>query len=90
MLQAGIPREELPGAHDGVVLTWAEHKAHCFNYIRQSLMCHADSTAEGHMEGNVRRVADQGVLHICNDFGALLDWAAQPERILPAEIIIHS
>jgi len=90
MLQAGFSRDQLPGAHDGVILTWAEHKAHCFNYIRQALMCQADSTAEGHMPGNVHQIASQGVLHVCNDFGSLLDWAAQPERVLPEDIKIFS
>ncbi|KAK6608117.1 hypothetical protein H4I95_03497 [Botrytis cinerea] len=52
LLAAGIPKEELPGYHSGVTLTWEEHKAHCFNYVRQALMCFADSTAEGHIEGD--------------------------------------
>ncbi|KAK1691600.1 hypothetical protein BDP55DRAFT_542395 [Colletotrichum godetiae] len=83
LLAAGVPKEELPGYHGGVTLTWEEHKAHCFNYVRQALMCFADSTAEGHTEGDPHRVADHGVMHVCNDFDALLAWSKKPERALP-------
>ncbi|EXF78032.1 hypothetical protein CFIO01_04378 [Colletotrichum fioriniae PJ7] len=83
LLAAGVPKEELPGYHSGVTLTWEEHKAHCFNYVRQALMCFADSTAEGHIEGDTHRVADHGVMHVCNDFDALLAWSKEPERTLP-------
>ncbi|TEY43157.1 hypothetical protein BOTCAL_0377g00060 [Botryotinia calthae] len=83
LLAAGIPKEELPGYHSGVTLTWEEHKAHCFNYVRQALMCFADSTAEGHIEGDPHRVADHRVMHVCNDFDALLAWSKEPERALP-------
>ncbi|KAK1510459.1 uncharacterized protein CCOS01_15290 [Colletotrichum costaricense] len=83
LLAAGVPKEELPGYHSGVTLTWEEHKAHCFNYVRQALMCFADSTAEGHIEGDTHRVADHGVMHVCNDFDALLAWSKEPERALP-------
>ncbi|GJD02388.1 hypothetical protein ColKHC_11213 [Colletotrichum higginsianum] len=50
LLAAGVPKNQLPGYSSGVTLTWEEHKAHCFNYVRQALMCFADSTAEGHMD----------------------------------------
>ncbi|PQE16815.1 2OG-Fe(II) oxygenase protein [Rutstroemia sp. NJR-2017a BBW] len=83
LLAGGVPKEELPGYHSGVTLTWEEHKAHCFNYVRQALMCFADSTAEGHIEGDPHRVADHGVMHVCNDFDALLAWSKEPERALP-------
>ncbi|KAK1729601.1 uncharacterized protein BDZ83DRAFT_568131 [Colletotrichum acutatum] len=83
LLAAGVPKEELPGYHSGVTLTWEEHKAHCFNYVRQALMCFADSTAEGHIDGDTHRVADHGVMHVCNDFDALLAWSKEPERALP-------
>ncbi|KAK0378840.1 hypothetical protein CLIM01_03811 [Colletotrichum limetticola] len=83
LLATGVPKEELPGYHSGVTLTWEEHKAHCFNYVRQALMCFADSTAEGHIEGDTHRVADHGVMHVCNDFDALLAWSKEPERALP-------
>ncbi|OLN97970.1 putative prolyl 4-hydroxylase 10-like protein 2 [Colletotrichum chlorophyti] len=83
LLAAGVPKDQLPGYNAGVTLTWEEHKAHCFNYVRQALMCFADSTAEGHIEGDPHRVADHGVMHVCNDFDALLAWSRQPERALP-------
>jgi len=53
-------------------------------------MCHADSTVEGHQEGNEQRITHTGVLHICNDFSALMDWASQPERVLPTTISVSN
>ncbi|KAK1951986.1 hypothetical protein LY78DRAFT_594554 [Colletotrichum sublineola] len=83
LLADGVSKEALPSYYSGVTLTWEEHKAHCFNYVRQALMCFADSTAEGHIEGDPHRVADHGVMHVCNDFDALLAWSKEPERTLP-------
>ncbi|KAK6222045.1 transposase [Colletotrichum tabaci] len=85
LLAAGVPKNQLPGYSSGVTLTWEEHKAHCFNYVRQALMCFADSTAEGHMDKDPHRVADRGVMHVCNDFDSLLAWSRQPERALPSD-----
>jgi hypothetical protein len=90
MLQAGYSRQQVEDNFGGKYFTWAEHIAHCFNNVRQALMCHADSTVEGHVEGNVGRITHNGVLHICNDFEALMDWAAQPERVLPEGFVVSN
>ncbi|ETS86198.1 hypothetical protein PFICI_00026 [Pestalotiopsis fici W106-1] len=46
------------------------HLAHCFDYIRQGLLCAADSTLEGN------NTMTDGAHHVCNNFNALKDWAA--------------
>ena len=89
-LQSGHSRQQLEENWEGGYFTWGEHIAHCFNNVRQALMCHADSTVEGHIEGNEKRITHTGVLHICNDFSALMDWAAQPERVLPPAITVSN
>lgn len=86
MLQAGFSRAQLEAAYGGKYLTWPGHIAHCFNRVRQSLMCHADSAVEGHIDGNERLITHDGVLHICNDFNALKNWAEEPERRLPENL----
>lgn len=54
-----------------------EHAAHCFEYLRQSLMCSADSTLE---PAAVSSSAKNGLLgwgfrRQCHDYDALKDWA---------------
>jgi hypothetical protein len=48
----------------------AHHSAHCFNYIRQGIMCNADTTLEGKTDS-----PGEGSEHECVDYDALLDWA---------------
>lgn len=55
------------------------HVAHCFDYIRQSLMCSGDSTMEAFLEADGKTLRQQGssgwgVEHKCVDFEALGRW----------------
>ncbi|CZR52520.1 uncharacterized protein PAC_02397 [Phialocephala subalpina] len=47
------------------------HMEHCFDYLRQSILCHGDSTLEGavvYPDGKVNNVVDgMGVVHRCRD-----------------------
>ncbi|KAF2119764.1 hypothetical protein BDV96DRAFT_352996 [Lophiotrema nucula] len=49
----------------------AHHSAHCFNYVRQSLTCNADTT----LEGKTGEGPGEGSRHECVDYEALLEWA---------------
>ena len=68
----------------------AHHSAHCFNYIRQSLMCAADTTLEGESEEG----PGEGSIHECMDYDALLEWANEHkamewrEGLLPGTSIL--
>lgn len=57
----------------GVELTQevAHHSAHCFDYLRQSIMCAADTSLEGKTEAG----PGWGSEHECTDYDALLAWA---------------
>jgi hypothetical protein len=59
--------------YNGTPLTQevAHHSAHCFDYIRQALMCAGDTTLEGKTEAG----PGWGSVHECVDYDALLDWA---------------
>lgn len=77
--------------YGGVNLTEevAHHTAHCFNYLRQGIMCSADVTLEGETEEG----PGEGSEHECVDYDALLEWAnehsAMPWRgNLPEEAIL--
>lgn len=63
----------------GVNLTQevAHHSAHCFNYIRQALMCNADLTLEGKTEAG----PGEGHEHECVDYDAVLAWANEEGRV---------
>ncbi|TGJ79749.1 hypothetical protein E0Z10_g9018 [Xylaria hypoxylon] len=49
----------------------AHHSAHCFDYLRQSIMCAADTNLEGDTEAGPGWGSD----HQCADYDALLAWA---------------
>jgi len=57
----------------GVQLTddVAHHSAHCFDYLRQSILCAADTNLEGETEGG----PGWGSRHQCADYDAVLAWA---------------
>ncbi|KAI1161917.1 hypothetical protein F5B18DRAFT_653202 [Nemania serpens] len=49
----------------------AHHSAHCFDYLRQSIMCAADTNLEGETEAGPGWGSD----HTCADYDAVLAWA---------------
>lgn len=65
--------EHFQTGFDGSSLTKevAHHSAHCFDYLRQSIMCAADTNLEGATEAG----PGWGSKHVCTDYDALLTWA---------------
>lgn len=49
----------------------AHHSSHCFDYLRQSILCAADTT----LEGKTTSGPGWGSVHECKDYDALLAWA---------------
>ncbi|KAK5636922.1 hypothetical protein RRF57_012634 [Xylaria bambusicola] len=49
---------------------------HCFDYLRQALMCAADPTLEIRNE-SINGVTGWGTSHQCRDFEALKRWTEQ-------------
>lgn len=49
----------------------AHHTSHCFNYLRQGIICSADTTLEGKTDAG----PGEGSEHECVDYDALLKWA---------------
>jgi hypothetical protein len=68
----------------------AHHSAHCFNYLRQGIICTADTTLEGKTDAG----PGEGSQHECTDYDALLEWAnehkamAWREGLLPDTSIL--
>ncbi|KAL2021439.1 hypothetical protein VTK56DRAFT_7192 [Thermocarpiscus australiensis] len=68
----------------------AHHTSHCFNYLRQGIMCSADTT----LEGKTGAGPGEGSEHECTDYDALLAWANEHasmrwrEGLLPEESIL--
>ncbi|KAI0399175.1 hypothetical protein F4802DRAFT_590783 [Xylaria palmicola] len=48
----------------------AHHSAHCFDYLRQSIMCAADTNLEGETDAG----PGWGSVHQCADYDAVLAW----------------
>jgi hypothetical protein len=65
--------EHYQQGYAGVNLTGevAHHSSHCFNYLRQGIMCAGDTTLEGETEAG----PGEGSEHECVDYDALLEWA---------------
>ena len=62
----------------------SHHWGHCFDYLRQSLMCAADATLEtvetnGNTNGEtlLAGVDGWGVTHMCRDYKKLFDWSEE-------------
>lgn len=60
-----------------------KHAAHCFEYLRQSLMCNADSSLEP-FESTQDDFPGMGFQRQCRDYGALRRYAEE-YRILDAQ-----
>lgn len=58
-------------ASEGLEQEVAHHSAHCFDYLRQSIMCNADTSLEGKSDAG----PGWGSIHDCKDYDAVLSWA---------------
>ena len=51
---------------------------HCFDYLRQSLMCCGDSTLEGHHttypDPDLPSTDGWGASHVCKNYDELMGW----------------
>jgi len=79
---------QFAAALDGMELNQgvAHHTAHCFDYLRQGIMCSADTTLEGKSDEG----PGWGSKHECTDYDALLEWANEKtvvkwKTIMPGE-----
>jgi hypothetical protein len=66
----GTSREDWKALPDEKV----EHRAHCIEYLRQSILCSADTTLEGET-GSWTKSTGWGQTHQCADYDALMDMA---------------
>lgn len=84
--------EHYQQGYDGVQLEEevAHHSSHCFDYLRQSIMCAADTNLEGENDAG----PGWGANHECTDYDALLAWANEHgamrwrNGLLPGEAIL--
>ncbi|KAF2748551.1 hypothetical protein M011DRAFT_352940 [Sporormia fimetaria CBS 119925] len=51
-----------------------DHIEHCFDYIRQALMCHADTNLE-YNDPVTKVTTGWGTERVCRDFDAVIRWA---------------
>ena len=50
-----------------------EHVLHCIEFLRQSVMCHADTTIEAKDE-HLHGVVGFGILHACRNWAQMVKW----------------
>ncbi|KOC18606.1 hypothetical protein AFLA70_146g002951 [Aspergillus flavus AF70] len=62
--------------HEQVHVHSHDHVDHCFQYLRQSLLCCGDTALEGQDPRTDNPGTDgTGAVHICKDFDGILAWA---------------
>ncbi|KAF2772422.1 hypothetical protein EJ03DRAFT_348799 [Teratosphaeria nubilosa] len=80
MLQASVGRDNQAQVFEVLVKPREEHVWHCFDYLRQAVMCAGDMTVEWpRTEEDGRRFAVDGwgVTHQCADWNAILQWMGE-------------
>ena len=66
----GIPHSEFATWDD-----WhLDHVSHCIEYLRQAILCSADTSLEGE-NGPEATSTGWGQKHLCTDYDALTRWA---------------
>lgn len=55
------------------------HNDHCFNYLRNAVMCCGDTTLEGQSQApmlkNVPGTDGTGAVHVCRHYDEITSWA---------------
>ena len=52
------------------------HTRHCIDFLRQMLMCHADTTIEP-VEPQLGGIVGFGIKHECKDWDYIYDWVVK-------------
>ena len=65
------------------------HIAHCFDYLRQSLLCSADSTMEPAVD-SVNGFLGSGFQRQCRDFDQLKMWAEDRRAFNATGFLVHT
>ncbi|KAF2439687.1 hypothetical protein P171DRAFT_368535 [Karstenula rhodostoma CBS 690.94] len=73
-----------PSDADTPAMGTLPHIRHCLDLLRQSIMCHGDTTLEV-VDPRVKGVHGFGVKHRCRDWGQLVHWTEQWNDIPPEE-----
>lgn len=62
--------------HKHVHVHTHDHVDHCFQYLRQSLLCCGDTALEGQDPRTDKPGTDgTGAVHVCKDFDGIMAWA---------------
>ena len=73
MSTLGVSREELKRYSDSAL----EHVTHCVEYLRQTILCSADTSFEGNpsVEWGTGPGAEHKHKHVCRDYDELIHMA---------------
>jgi hypothetical protein len=57
-----------------------KHNDHCFNYVRNALLCCGDTTLEGQAQAgtgdeNIQGTDGTGAVHVCRNYDEISEWA---------------
>ncbi|EKG13614.1 Major facilitator superfamily [Macrophomina phaseolina MS6] len=66
------------------------HTNHCFDYLRQAILCNGDMTLEGRTElDNTKGTDGYGHTHVCRSYNELVQWAEERRLVDERWIIAH-
>lgn len=65
--------------NEGPDMSSPTHVRHCIDFLRQSLMCHADTTFEMKDEA-LNGVRGFGTEHRCKDWSQLVQWMTDRQQ----------
>ena len=72
-------------SHKQVHVHSHDHVDHCFQYLRQSLLCCGDTALEGQDPRTDKPGTDgTGAVHVCKDFDGIMAWA-DSQRLVDAK-----
>lgn len=71
-----IPSHE---EEDDEIIT-LDHSLYCIEFLRQSTMCHADTTVEA-KDDQFKGVVGFGITHECQDLGEMVRWVDERNKI---------
>lgn len=84
LLQHGPTGTEgkIPKGHDSI------HTNHCFDYLRQAILCTLDTTLEGAVPGKPGGTNGFGHTHVCKNYHEVVDWI-EGRRVSDPSYIIN-
>ncbi|KDQ06589.1 hypothetical protein BOTBODRAFT_167949 [Botryobasidium botryosum FD-172 SS1] len=68
-----------------------KHIKHCFNLLRQTILCASDTTLDPinvSLDGGVTGTDGVGVTHVCRDWTKVYEYVQENQKLWPASLVV--